>query len=594
MKKEKFYEVLGDLDENIIKAAETPPAGKPKFSWIGYGTALAACVALIIGIGTLVKYPSDNISTDTAIQPIQTETSPTVSVNTFTAPPEETSVPAEIISSSETTETADTSETPSVTVSETVTAIPTATETTASSKTAKTTNSGTKATETTSSETVPPAESTAVSEPPAETTQITTYLPLSPENYISDENTQILASAEYPDMPNYFNDGYDNWKSFRNSLRNNAERYADCFDDFFINSAKTFLSESKNGNKIYSPVSLYVALGMCAEITEGNTRQQILDAISQEDMDFLHRYIKAVWLANYSDDGIAECIFADSLWTNSDLTYEQSTVDSLAENYFASVFSGNPSSYEYNKMFQDWVSEQTRGIITPEADMVMSPEMVFTLASTVYYSGKWETKFPKSKTRPAVFHSPDGDTECDFMNMKTYDYYYWGDKFAAVSLPISCIGEMRIILPDEGVTPEELFSDKQAVRFMLVNRPYLYSNQKDVEINISIPKFDVSSEIDLEDGLKQMGITDIFDSSKSDFSPITEADIIDFNAKQSTRVFINEEECKAAALIAAGTAGAGEPDDTADFIADRPFIFEIVSDTGFPLFVGIVNNPLDF
>lgn len=587
MKKEKFYEILGDLDENIIKAAETPPARKAKFAWIGYGTAIAACIALIIGIGTLVKYPDDNISTDTTIQPITTETSPTVSVNTFTTPPEETSVTVAVPSET----TVETSETPSVTVSETVTAIPTATETTA-----KTTNSETTATETTSSETVPPAESTTISEPPAETTRITTYLPLSPENYISNENTQVLASAKYPEMPQYSEeDGEEHnaWLTAVRELRDQSEIYADCFDDFFINSAKTFLSGSKNGNKIYSPVSLYVALGMCAEITEGNTRQQILDALSQNDMDFLRKYVKAVWLSNYSDDGLAECIFADSLWTNSELAYEQSTVDSLAENYFASVFSGDPRSYEYNKMFQDWVSEQTKGMFIPASDSVMSPEMVFTLASTVYYSGKWENKFRESETRPAVFHSPNGDTECDFMNQTAVDEYYWGDKFAAIAMRLEYNGEMRIILPDEGVAPEELFSDEQAVKFMLADRPSLYQNRKYTEINISVPKFDVSSDIDLEDGLRQMGITDIFESSKSDFTPLTgDTDIIEFDAKQNTRVLIDENGCKASALTGMSAAGAGEPDEEVDFIADRPFIFEIVSDTGFPLFVGIVNNPL--
>ena len=573
MKKEKFYEILGDLDENIIKSAETPPARKAKFAWIGYGTAIAACVALIIGIGTLVKYPSDNISTDTTIQPITTETSASVSVNTFTAPPEETSVTVAVPSET----TVEISETPAVTESETVTAIPTATETTA-----KTTNSETAKTET-----------MAASEPPI--SEVTSYLPLTPENYISNENIMTLASAEYPVMPQYSEEDreeHNTWLTARRELRDQPEIYADCFDDFFINSAKTFLSESKNGNKIYSPVSLYVALGMCAEITEGNTRQQILDALSQNDMDFLRKYVKAVWLSNYSDDGLAECIFADSLWTNSELAYGQSTVDSLAENYFASVFSGDPCSYEYNKMFQDWVSEQTKGMFIPASDSVMSPEMVFTLASTVYYSGKWESKFRESETRPAVFHSPNGDTECDFMNQTTVDEYYWGGKFAAIAMDLEYNGGMRIILPDEGVAPEELFSDEQAVKFMLADRPSLYQSRKYTMINISVPKFDVSSDIDLEDGLRQMGITDIFESSKSDFTPLTDdTDIIEFDAKQNTRVLIDENGCKASALTVMPAAGAGEPDDEVDFIADRPFIFEIVSETGFPLFVGIVNFP---
>ena len=55
---------------------------------------------------------------------------------------------------------------------------------------------------------------------------------------------------------------------------------------------------------------------------------------------------------------------------------------------------------------------------------------------------------------------------------------------------------------------------------------------------------------------------------------------------------IDEEGCKAASLTVMMYEGAVAPEDHAEFILDRPFIFEIMSDTGLPLFVGIVNNPI--
>lgn len=51
MKKEEFYEMLGDIDENTVKSAETVPIKKSKTKWIGYGLSAAACVGLIIGTG---------------------------------------------------------------------------------------------------------------------------------------------------------------------------------------------------------------------------------------------------------------------------------------------------------------------------------------------------------------------------------------------------------------------------------------------------------------------------------------------------------------------------------------------------------------
>ena len=39
-------------------------------------------------------------------------------------------------------------------------------------------------------------------------------------------------------------------------------------------------------------------------------------------------------------------------------------------------------------------------------------------------------------------------------------------------------------------------------------------------------------------------------------------------------------------------AYAGTPENHVNFKLDRPFIFEIMSEIGLPLFVGIVNEPV--
>ena len=109
-----------------------------------------------------------------------------------------------------------------------------------------------------------------------------------------------------------------------------------------------------------------------------------------------------------------------------------------------------------------------------------------------------------------------------------------------------------------------------------------------------MPKFDISAELDLKDALIKMGITDIFDADTADFSALTDGDsdgIFLSGIKQAARVQIDEEGCRASALTVGMYAGAPIPEDTVDLVFDHPFIFEIISATGLPLFVGIVNNP---
>ncbi len=169
--------------------------------------------------------------------------------------------------------------------------------------------------------------------------------------------------------------------------------------------------------------------------------------------------------------------------------------------------------------------------------------------------------------------------------------YNWGEHFASIALELENNGQMRLILPDEGFSPADLLRDAQVLDYMTQNG--VWKNNKNTLVNLSVPKFDVSSQTDLRDGLNELGVTDLFDPEKSDFSPLTDdADGIALGkAEQDARVLIDEDGCKAAALTVMMYCGAAMPEDEVDFILDRPFLFEIMSETGLPLFVGVVNAP---
>ena len=115
-------------------------------------------------------------------------------------------------------------------------------------------------------------------------------------------------------------------------------------------------------------------------------------------------------------------------------------------------------------------------------------------------------------------------------------------------------------------------------------------------IKLPMPKFDVSSDLDLIEGLQKLGVSDVFDWHVSDFGPLeasTNDPLFVGQAKHAARVKVDEEGCEAAAytvmLVFAGAAAP--PDDEVDFVLDRPFLFAITGDSGLPLFTGVVNQP---
>jgi len=113
-------------------------------------------------------------------------------------------------------------------------------------------------------------------------------------------------------------------------------------------------------------------------------------------------------------------------------------------------------------------------------------------------------------------------------------------------------------------------------------------------VNMSVPKFDVVSDLDLRDGLNALGITGVFDATVADFSPMTSkvAEIFLSKADHAARVAIDEEGVTAAAYTVMMMAGAAAPpEEEMDFVLDRPFLFAITGADGLPLFVGVVNRP---
>lgn len=427
-------------------------------------------------------------------------------------------------------------------------------------------------------------------------------------------DAHAVALARYPEMTPYpDSDGHDAsdeafalWSAWRKDVVAQRRDLGDTSDlqAFFARSAQAFLTETDGQNRIYSPLNAYMALSILARITDGESREQILDLLGGGDMDSLRQRAGDVWNASYRDDGLVSSVLANSLWLNSDIKFNQEMMDTLARDFYASSYQGKMGSNRFNKTLQNWLNEQAGGLLEEQAGNIATKrDTVLALASTVYFKAKWGNQFLKEKTEPRTFHTPSGDMETDFMHEREMYYYYWGDKFAAVPKAFrQGTGQMWFVLPDEGVTPEELIADGEILDFLFTARKYppeenAWERQEFLYVNESIPKFDAASQIDLREGLQGMGITSVFDPELADFSPmITDTDTAVpaalSQADHAARVVMDEEGCTAAAFAAVTmTSGSWRPKDEVDFILDRPFIFCIDGPCGLPLFMGIVNYP---
>lgn len=405
-------------------------------------------------------------------------------------------------------------------------------------------------------------------------------------------------NAFYDSAGNFDNDGffeaYQAWLDNRQAQNGQGAGYEGSLSDFYAVTLPAFLTGGEGENRVYAPLNVYFALGMLAELTGGESRQQILDLLDQDSIEALRAQASALWNANYCDDGATTSILASSLWLNEDVPFVQETLDTLAETYYASSYQGKMGSEEVNKALRDWINDQTGGLLEEQAESLeLNADTVLALATTIYFRAKWAEEFREEDTAPGTFHAPVGDVTCDFMHQSGSDTYYWGEQFSAIGRYLQGGSTMWFLLPDEGVSPEELLSGGEVMDFLAQGTDW--DQRAFLTVNQALPKFDVSSQIDLGEGLQALGITDAFDGDRSDFTPMTEAmeGIFVSQAQHAARVAIDEEGVTAAAYTVMSEAGAGPPpEEEVDFVADRPFLFAVTSPSGQLLFAGVVNQPV--
>lgn len=405
-----------------------------------------------------------------------------------------------------------------------------------------------------------------------------------------------LVEAVYPKAVPYPADGDDTgaWSAYQRehtldptvpkALRN----YLDA-------AVPALLTGTSAGNSVCSPVNLFAALAMLAETAEGETRAQLMELLGVDSIDTLRSLTHQLIADLYNDDGAEVVRLASSLWLRENVDYDLNTLNTLAESYYASAYAGTPGTSEMDAALRDWLNAQTEGLLKDSVGGVsLDPDTAAAIAATVYFSAKWSRAFLESNNDARVFHAPSGDRTFTFMNGVFRQDYYPGDGFIGVELRFKLGGSMRFLLPEEGVRPEELFSKKDALDF-LISPSLLGRRGREAEIHLSVPKFDVMSDTDLADTLRSLGVTDVFEPERADLSGLltgTGGSVWVSRVLHSARVKMDESGCEAAAFTFLEFPTSEPPTrlEVLELVLDRPFLFS-VTEEGVPLFVGAVNEP---
>ncbi len=364
--------------------------------------------------------------------------------------------------------------------------------------------------------------------------------------------------------------------------------------DFYEKTMKTFLQcENVDSNVVYSPVNVYIAMGMLARCTTGEAQQQILDLLGDETIDEVRDNIKYLFENLTIDEEKCITSLANSIWLNAGMEFNEEVIRELGEEYYTSTFSGAMGSEALNQMFQDWINDNTNGLLIEQIkDFKLDSNTVIALVSTIYYKVSWENEFDIRNTYEETFYKDGEEIRLDFLHNSSEEMdYYMSETFTAISIP-TLNGAEWYFLPNEGYTNEDILED-EGLYELLGGKDSNIIALKNSEVDYSIPKLDVESKADIIEGLMELGVTDIFDSAYSDLFTIVDSSDVSVNQVIHAARLINDEDGveAAAATVANVLIGVDITEPIRlRFDCNKPYV-TVVTEYGVPIFTGIINNP---
>ncbi|WP_345240895.1 serpin family protein [Nibrella saemangeumensis] len=345
--------------------------------------------------------------------------------------------------------------------------------------------------------------------------------------------------------------------------------------------------EGADKNVFVSPLSLHMALGMIMNGANGQTAQEIqktlkLDAQTLAEANQTYTYL----LENLPKaDSRVTLGLANSVWYRNGFQVEKSFQDVLKESFKAEVTGLDFDNDAAKDRINNWASQQTNGRIPKVIDEIRRDHVMF-LMNALYFKGDWKTQFDQKNTVDMPFRLPSGQEKTvKMMRLNTELRRAFKPTYAAFELPYGN-GQfaMTVLLPSQNTSADAVLNSINAGEWT-----QLQKDMAEGKIDIGLPKFTLSYEIQLKNTLTALGMPTAF-TDAADFTKINRnGDLYLSFVKQNTFVAVDEKGTEAAAVTTGGISVTSMPPS---YICDRPFVFVIHEKTSNTvLFMGKIVNP---
>ena len=349
----------------------------------------------------------------------------------------------------------------------------------------------------------------------------------------------------------------------------------------------------KNESIIVSPISITYALGMLNNGAAGNTQAQINKVLGFGDTgaaginDFCKKMLDSIPQL----DSLTKVMIANNIYVNKRYVLKPEFIQTA--NTYYNAYPETRDFYDGQTMdvINKWASDHTEKMIDKVLDeSSFNPDAVSYLLNAIYFKGMWTSKFDKNKTDEGEFyHAGDSQEQTirHLMHQEADFSYAANDDYQFLCLPYGNRAfSMKILLPK--VKETETINDLPQVP-SIETWQKLNSGMHEAEVNLTLPRIETDTDINLSEIMSALGMPDAFDPDKADFSKFCDKDTYIGLMKQVAKIKLDEEGTEAAAVTAIGMLNASVTPEkwVVQFNANHPFLYVITENsTGAILFIG--------
>ncbi|XP_054827091.1 plasma protease C1 inhibitor [Eublepharis macularius] len=371
------------------------------------------------------------------------------------------------------------------------------------------------------------------------------------------------------------------WASCNESTVEDKVKLAEALTEFAINFYMAAIQyEKSNSNLVFSPFSISMMFSNLLLGARGQTKEDLEKLLSYpEEFTCIHDAMGKFHKSEAMTAASAIFVQPALSWNNDFYQLSQKFYRSMLRNLT------NDPANDVNEI-NNWVGRNTDHKIKKLLDDLDS-EVKMVLVNGVHFHSKWKTTFKRKNTIEENFYHPGlPPFKVFMMTSKKYPLASFTDHILQAKVGrLQLSHNMSLVI----MIPRSLSQNLSDVEKRLSGDVFKSMMAKLESIPfkptvVSVPKFKVDSSLDLMSIVAEMAYGIFFDVNLCGISENEELAVS--SARHRAVMEISEEGVEAAAATAVSLAR------TANFFdVQQPFIFVVVNEKRFPIFMGRIHNP---